>query len=95
MVRTIERTAPSVREWDPAFGGPWVDLLARAGAAVSSADAAAIGALCEELESAAEGEHRTVHGALIINLRNILEAMDAVAAAQPVRAAVRHPLALR
>jgi uncharacterized membrane protein YccC len=95
MVRTIERSAPSVREWDPAFGGPWVDLLARAGAAVSGADPAAIGALCEEVESAAVGQHRTVHGALIINLRNILDAMDAVAAAQPVRADVSHSLALR
>ena len=32
---------------------------------------------------------RPVHGALIVNLRNILEAMDAVAEAQPVRVPAR------
>jgi uncharacterized membrane protein YccC len=95
MVRTIERSAPSVREWDQTFGGAWVDWLARAGAAISDADAAAIGALRDELESAAGHERRTVHGALIVNLRNILEAMDAVAAAQPIHADAHSPLAVR
>ena len=35
-----------------------------------------------------------MHGALIVNLRNILEAMDAVAEAQPVRVEARPATAL-
>ena len=35
-----------------------------------------------------------VHGALIVNLRNILEAMDAVAEAQPVRVQARPAVAM-
>jgi hypothetical protein len=35
-----------------------------------------------------------VQGALIVNLRNILEAMDAVAEAQPVRVEARPAAAL-
>jgi hypothetical protein len=39
------------------------------------------------------GEHagglRPSHGALLVNLRNILESLDAVAEAQPVQADVR------
>ena len=68
--------------------------MARAGAAVSDADAQAITQVREDLESMARGlfargrgqrRHGRSHGALIVNLRNILEAMDAVAEAQPVR----------
>jgi hypothetical protein len=56
----------------------------------------------EDLESAArawfaggaETAPRPVRGALIVNLRNILEAMDAVAEAQPVRVESRPAVAL-
>ena len=80
----------------------WLDLVARAGAAVSEADAAAITRVREDLESAArewfrdgaEPTPRPVQGALIVNLRNILEAMDAVAEAQPVRVEARPAAAL-
>jgi hypothetical protein len=37
---------------------------------------------------------RPVQGAVIVNLRNILEAMDAVAEAQPVRVEARPAAAL-
>jgi hypothetical protein len=65
--------------------------------AVSEADAQAITRVREDLESAARAcfvagadtEPRPVQGALIVNLRNILEAMDAVAEAQPVRVETR------
>jgi uncharacterized membrane protein YgaE (UPF0421/DUF939 family) len=57
---------------------------------VSDADSAAIGEIRVDLEAVAEGEHRPARGALLVNLRNILDAMDAVADAQPVRADVRH-----
>jgi hypothetical protein len=37
---------------------------------------------------------RPTHGALIVNLRNILEAMDAVAEAQPARVRARPAVAM-
>ena len=91
MAGTIAR-ASSSGAWDPGFRERWLDLVGRAGAAVSEADAEAITRVREDLESAA-GEWfrvgagttpRPVQGALLVNLRNILEAMDAVAEAQPV-----------
>ena len=62
------------------------ELLARAGDAVSDADAGAIG----DDPRGPRGEPPTAStaagasGALLVNLRNILDAMDAVADAQPV-----------
>lgn len=38
---------------------------------------------------------RPVHGALLVNLRNIAEAMDAVVAAQPVRPSAPDPMGSR
>jgi hypothetical protein len=64
----------------------WVDLLARLGAGVSAADSGAIAAVCAEIEAAGE-PLRPVHGALLVNLRNIAESLDVVADAQPVRVA--------
>jgi Aromatic acid exporter family member 1 len=101
MAGTIGR-AGSSGDWDPRFREKWVDLVSRAGAAVSEADAAAITRVREDLESAAREWFRAgaamtpgpVHGALIVNLRNILEAMDAVAEAQPVRVDARQAVAL-
>ncbi|HEX4691035.1 MAG TPA: aromatic acid exporter family protein [Solirubrobacteraceae bacterium] len=89
MARTITRANSSVGG-DDDFRARWTDLLRRAGAAVSDADSAAIGEIRVDLEAAAEGEHRPARGALLVNLHNILDAMDAVADAQPVRADVRH-----
>jgi hypothetical protein len=76
---------------------PWLDLVGRADTAVSEADAQATTRVREDLESAARAwfdagtdtAPRPVQGALIVNLRNILEAMDAVAEAQPVRVEMR------
>jgi uncharacterized membrane protein YccC len=92
MAATIGRRLP-VAGWDPRFRHTWLDLLARTGAAVRAAEPEAIARTREDLDAAAEewfdrdgdGPSRPVHGALIMNLRNILEAMDAVADAQPVR----------
>ena len=96
MAGTIAR-ASSSGAWDPGFRAAWLDLVGRAGAAVCQADAGAITRVREDLESAArewfrvggDAAPRPVQGALIVNLRNILEAMDAVAEAQPVRVATR------
>jgi uncharacterized membrane protein YccC len=101
MAGTIAR-ASSSGGWDPGFRERWIDLVGRAGTAVSEADAETITRVREDLESAA-GEWfrigagttpRPVQGALLVNLRNILEAMDAVAEAQPVRVEARPAAAL-
>jgi uncharacterized membrane protein YccC len=88
MAQTIGLSSP---EWDPGFRGPWLDLLERAGAAVSAADAAALStvhadldAFARELDLGAVDQFWPVGGALIVNLRNIVEALGAVAEAQPV-----------
>jgi uncharacterized membrane protein YccC len=100
MAGTIGR-ADRGEDLDPRFREPWVALLARAGEAVVAADPAAIGRVRADLEanapviSGAIGDlaPRPVHGALVVNLRNILDAMGAVAEAQPV--SVRAPRPLR
>jgi uncharacterized membrane protein YccC len=88
------------RNWDPAFRQPWLDLLERAGAAVSAADAAALTAVHEDLDALAgdldlgtlPNRFWPISGALIVNLRNIVEALGAVAEAQPIE--VPSPAAL-
>jgi uncharacterized membrane protein YgaE (UPF0421/DUF939 family) len=76
MARTIERSGAGWK-W-------WRDLLRRAGSAVSAADARAIADVRTELDEP-PGGLRPSQGALVVNLANILDAMDAVADAQPVR----------
>jgi uncharacterized membrane protein YgaE (UPF0421/DUF939 family) len=93
MVRTIELARVAPEQWDERFRGRWLDLLARSGAAIASADTGAVAAVRRELDAfagelpAEELEERLwpLAGALLVNLRNILEALDVVADAQPVR----------
>jgi uncharacterized membrane protein YccC len=92
MARTIglARTPPS--QWDPRFRQPWLELLRRAGATAASADVDALRAARDDLEAFADelpvGElpdgFWPVTGALLVNLRNILEALDIVTEARPV-----------
>jgi uncharacterized membrane protein YccC len=99
MAGTIARAGDGER-LDRRFRKRWLDLLTRTGEAVVAADAGAIGRVRTDLEAAAPalaGAHgdiapRPVYGALVVNLRNILDAMDAVADAQPID--VRPPRAL-
>ena len=92
MARTIGR-AGAVADWEPGFRDAWIGLLGRAGDAVSHADAEGVRQVREDLEAIAHelpgvdgrGASRPAHGALVVNLRNILEVMAPVAAAQPVR----------
>jgi uncharacterized membrane protein YccC len=92
MARTMGR-AGAVSEWEPQFRTTWISLLGRAADAVRNADAGDVLRVCEDLESVARnlpdgnghGASRPVQGALLVNLRNILEAMAPVAALQPVR----------
>jgi uncharacterized membrane protein YccC len=77
---------------DPAFLEPWAALLGDAGRATCDADPDALHAvrarldkLVDTLSARREGSRWPVHGALIVNLRNILDAMDEVAVANPMR----------
>jgi uncharacterized membrane protein YccC len=95
MVRTIRFAHVPPEEWDDAFREPWLDLLHRTGAAVADADTdqvkAVRAALRELANRLAVGELHDdlwpVYGALLINLRNVLDALDAVVEAQPVQVA--------
>ena len=100
MARTI-RVARPPEQWDRSFREPWLDLLSRSGAAVAGADRAGLAAARADLTGLADrlqvDELRglwPVYGALLVNLRNILDALDAVAEAQPVdvSAPPRHPV---
>lgn len=99
MARTIGR-AGAVAGWEPRFRDAWLAILGRAADAVRDADAGAARRACEDLEGVArrlpdgDGDRtrRPAHGALVVNLRNILEAMAPVASAQPVRVRSRYDL---
>jgi uncharacterized membrane protein YccC len=85
LARTIrlERVQPA--DWDPAFRDPWLDLLERTGAAIADADSEALKRIGEEVAGWRREQFWPVSGALLVNLRNILDGFDEVAAAQPVR----------
>jgi uncharacterized membrane protein YccC len=78
---------------DATWHAGWLDLLSRSAVAVRDADAEAITAVRADLDSYAGALDLDelpdglwpLAGALLINLRNILEALGAVAGAQPVR----------
>jgi hypothetical protein len=92
MARTISRTGGPAEGWDPSFRDAWLGLLGALGTSITTADATAVARVRADVEDAGEellaarrGDRaRPVHGALLVNLRNIAEAMDAVAEAQPV-----------
>jgi uncharacterized membrane protein YccC len=92
MARTIRLARVGPEQWDPRFREPWLDLLRRCGEAVVDADFGKLKTLRTELTAFAESleidELRdlwTLYGALLINLRNVMDALDAVVDAQPVR----------
>ncbi len=103
MVQTIGLARVPPADWDPAFRDPWLELLGRAGAAVTAADVDGLKALRADLDQLAQemdpGElsHRfwPISGALLVNLRNIVEALGAVAGAQPVQVPRASPLGAR
>ena len=101
MARTIRLASVPPEDWDPRFREPWLALLGRAAAAVSEADAEALDAVRADLDALAAGLPVTelphgfwpVAGALLVNLRNLLAALDVVADAQPVQASAPAPRA--
>ena len=96
MARTVALARIEPGDWDPAFRDGWLDLLRRTGEAVSGADAERLAATRSALDELVEqldpdGELWPVYGALIVNLRNILESLDVVATVQPVEVSTRPP----
>jgi uncharacterized membrane protein YgaE (UPF0421/DUF939 family) len=93
MARTIRVARLAPEEWIPAFRDPWLELLERAGAAVEGADADGLRRARAELPKLSErlvdeqlhGGQWPMFGALLVNLRNVLDALDVVAEAQPVQ----------
>jgi uncharacterized membrane protein YccC len=92
IVSTIALARVPPADWEPRFRGPWLELLERAGTAISAADAGALEAVGADLDAfageldvgALPDRFWPVSGALLVNLRNIVEALGAVADAQPV-----------
>ena len=90
LARTIGAQAGTSAP-DRSFAEPWVAMLGDAGRAAAAADAAALHDVRERLAAFTEELRRTerssewpIYGAMIINLRNIIDAMDEVAAANPI-----------
>ena len=99
MARTLGSQHAHRTSWGEAFEEPWIQLLGDAGRATSAADSEAITtvraglvALTEELRASERSSQWPVYGALIINLRNIVDAMVDVAVANPIG---QPPLAIR
>jgi uncharacterized membrane protein YccC len=99
MARTIGLARVAPRQWDPRFRRPWLELLGAAGAAAAGADVEALRTVRDDLEAFAhelpvselpEG-FWPVTGALLVNLRNILEALDRVTEARPVEVPATAP----
>ncbi|GAA4715162.1 FUSC family protein [Nocardioides conyzicola] len=92
MARTLGYESASWAGWDVEFRERWPRLLTDAGEAIAAADPRAIRAIHDRLNQLVDdlgGDGvRTaqwpVYGALVINLRNMLDAMDEVAAANPL-----------
>ena len=93
--RSLARTLGGQRKhratWGEAFAVPWISMLGDTGRAAGDADPAALldvrrrlEVLSEELRATDRSPEWPIYGALIINLRNIVDAMDEVAAANPV-----------
>jgi len=92
MARTLGYVATSRAAWQPDFHDRWSTLLGDGGRAIADADPDAIRAVRERLNTLVDDigvldptpSLWPVYGGLMINLRNILDAMDEVAAANPL-----------
>lgn len=98
LARTLGGQGSHLERWGEAFADPWISMLSDAGRAAGGDDPAALldvrtrlEDLTEELRSTERSPEWPVYGALIINLRNIIDVMDRVAEANP-RGSARLPL---
>jgi len=92
MARTLEHSVVNVLEWDVDFRRTWIDLLEETGLAIVQADSARLQHARGRLRRLADdlstedlpGHHWPEYGALIANLRNIINSMDVVADQNPI-----------
>ena len=91
LARTLGGQKAHRETWGEAFAEPWISMLGDTGRATSAADPEALldvrrrlEVLTEELRSTERSPEWPIYGALIINLRNIIDAMDRVAEANPI-----------
>jgi uncharacterized membrane protein YccC len=92
LARTIGLTHVAPLQWHPSFREPWLQLVDRAGRSIAAAEVEAVRRVRSDLEAFAGGlaleqlpdGFWPVAGALLVNLRNILEALDEVAERRPL-----------
>ena len=91
LARTLGGQPAHKETWGEAFAVPWIEMLGDTGRAAADADPDALHevrgrleAFTEELRTTERSAEWPVYGALIINLRNIIDAMDVVAEANPI-----------
>ena len=91
LLRTLGGQQAHRQTWGATFADPWIQMLEDAGRAASAADPPALADVRRRLEDFTEMLRSTerspewpIYGALIINLRNIVDAMGEVAAANPI-----------
>jgi Aromatic acid exporter family member 1 len=92
MARTIGHGIDAVVTWEPGFRDPWLALLGEAGEAIGAPDSLRLVQVRAELDQLASrlstsdlpARHWPEYGALLMNLRNVVSAMDRVAEQGPV-----------
>ncbi len=92
MARTLGDDLFDVATWADSFGEPWTALLRRGGEAIVNVDSAAVTrvrlALAELAADLSDADLRArkwpQYGGLIVNLRNLMAAMELVVEATPV-----------
>jgi len=92
MARTLGGPTHPRESWEAPFADAWTALLIASGRAIGDADADEIREVRQRLEALVReldaggplSRQWPVQGALVINLRNILDAMDEVALANPL-----------
>lgn len=101
LARTLGGQSAHRETWGEQFADAWITMLHDAGSAARDADPAGMQdvrrrlvALSEDLRVTERSADWPVHGALIINLRNIVDAMSQVAEANPLGGGARLRLRL-
>ena len=100
--RSLAHTLGTQRDhresWGEEFAVPWLEMLGATGRASRDADPndllevrGRLEAFAEDLRTTERSPEWPIYGALIINLRNIIDTMDLVAEASPIRSAQPRP----
>ncbi len=94
LVRTIAISADQARYWDQDFRRRWCTMLAETGEAVGAVDAERLQELRTDLQRLTDdlstdslaGDQWHEYGGLIVNLRNVIDAVSRTAAPEPLAA---------